>query len=64
MAIPVETPPGLSDAMYTSPDKLRQWEAYARSIEFDGPPFQEIIQTIWELVGPACVRINANAIRG
>jgi hypothetical protein len=26
-AIPVETPPGPSDAMYTSPDKLRQWEA-------------------------------------
>lgn len=62
-AVPVETPLGLSDAMYTSLDKLRQWEAYARSIEFDGPPFQEIIQTIWELVGPACVRINANAIR-
>ena len=62
-AIPVETPPGLSDAMYTSPDKLRQWQAYARSIEFDGPPFQEIIQTIWELIGPACLRINANAIR-
>ncbi|ADU12348.1 nucleotidyl transferase AbiEii/AbiGii toxin family protein [Asticcacaulis excentricus] len=62
-AVPTETPPGLSDAMYTSPDKLRQWDAYARSIAFDGPPFREIVQTIWELVGSACSRINANAIR-
>ncbi|MCR6659667.1 MAG: nucleotidyl transferase AbiEii/AbiGii toxin family protein [Asticcacaulis sp.] len=60
-AVPTETPPGLSDAMYTSHDKLRQWEAYARSIEFDGPPFQEIVQAIWELVGPACARINTSA---
>lgn len=62
-AVPTKTPPGLSDAMYTSPDKLRQWDAYARSIAFDGPPFREIIQTIWELVGSACSRINANAFR-
>jgi hypothetical protein len=57
-AIPSDTPPGLSDAMYTSPDKLRQWGVYARSIEFDGPSSSEIVQTIWELLGPACARSN------
>jgi hypothetical protein len=57
--VPTETPPGLSEAFYASADKRRQWDAYARSIEFDGPPLPDIVRAIWALVGPACQRLNA-----
>lgn len=32
--VPNDIPPGLSEAFYTSPEKIRQWDAYARSINF------------------------------
>ncbi len=58
-AIPTEPPPGLSQAFYRSPDKLRQWDAYTRSIQFTGATLEEATQSIWNTVGPACDRIRA-----
>ena len=57
--IPTEAPPGLSNAFFSSPEKLRQWTAYARSIHFDTATFEQVVTGIWLTVGPACQRILA-----
>jgi len=58
-AIPLEPPPGLSPEFYASPEKLRQWDAYTRSIRFTGATLEEVTRSIWALVGPVCDRISA-----
>ena len=54
-AIPQEVPPGLSPAFYTSSEKLRQWKAYAASINLVGVSLEEVVTRIWQVLGPACV---------
>lgn len=56
--IPTDAPPGLSEAFSRSPDKVRQWEAYSRSIDFQDISLEEVTQSIWTLVGPTCQRIT------
>jgi len=55
--IPMDVPPGLSEAFSHSSDKIRQWEAYSRSIDFQGISLEEVTQSIWALVGPSCQRL-------
>lgn len=57
-AIPIETPPGLGPTFYCSPDKARQWEAYARTLEFTGATFEEVVTSIWQWLSPSCQRIT------
>lgn len=56
--IPTDVPPGLSEAFNHSPDKVRQWEAYSRSIDFQGVSLEDVTQSIWALVGPSCQRLT------
>lgn len=37
--------------------KQRQWLAYARSINLEGLALEEVLDVIWDLIGPACARI-------
>ena len=59
--IPTERPPGLSAEMFDDKGKQRQWRAYATSLELDNVSLEPIIERVWELVGPSCARISANA---
>jgi hypothetical protein len=57
--IPAERPPGLSAEMADDPDKQRQWQAYAASIELDAIGLDTVIDGVWSLVGPSCNRLTA-----
>ena len=58
-AIPQNRPPGLSREMSGDEAKQRQWRAYAASLELDTLSLESIIDAIWDLVGPSCVRLTA-----
>lgn len=57
-AIPTDRPPGLSAEMFDNADKQRQWRAYSTSIGLDDIHLQEVIDTIWHMVGPSCARLT------
>lgn len=57
-AIPADRPPGLSAEMIESADKQRQWRAYAASIGLDDVQLQDVVATIWDMVGPSCARLS------
>jgi hypothetical protein len=56
--IPRERPPGLSHALLDDDVKQRQWHAYAASIDLSGITLDEVVEAIWELVGPSCARLT------
>lgn len=56
-AIPVDRPPGLSEAMLGDRTKLAQWRAYAASLELEELDFTEVIEAAWALVEPSCSRL-------
>ena len=56
-AVPTERPVGLSPEMADDPNKQRQWNAYAASIELENVELQEVVDAIWALIGPACERL-------
>lgn len=60
-AIPSERPPGLSTDMSGDSAKQRQWQAYAASIELKGLSLEDVIDAVWNLVGPSCVRLTGTA---
>lgn len=55
--IPLERPPGLSDAFALDGAKEMQWQAYARSVRLGGVTLKAVTDEIWKLFGPACARI-------
>ncbi len=57
-AIPVDCPPGLSDAILADDAKQRQWRAYARSLSLEKISFEDVVNAIWRLVGPSCKRLR------
>lgn len=60
-AIPTERPPGLSAELINDEAKQRQWCAYAASVELENVSLESIVDKVWGLVGPSCVRIVAKA---
>jgi len=58
-AIPADRPPGLSAAFIQDETKLRQWRAYAASIELEGVALAMVVEAIWTLVGPSCARLTS-----
>lgn len=58
--IPADRPPGLSQAMTDDADKQRQWSAYAASIDLDKVELGTVVDAVWALVGPSCVRLLKN----
>jgi predicted nucleotidyltransferase component of viral defense system len=55
--VPRDRPPGLSSDFWSDDAKQRQWRAYAQSIDVKDSALEEVIEAIWTLIGPACVRI-------
>lgn len=58
--VPLERPPGLSEELANDDVKKRQWRAYSKSIDLPELPLSEVVDTAWELVGPACSRISSS----
>lgn len=58
--VPLERPPGLSEELANDDVKKRQWRAYSKSIDLPELPLGEVVDTAWELVGPACSRISSS----
>ncbi|OAO04812.1 hypothetical protein A8B75_06610 [Sphingomonadales bacterium EhC05] len=56
--IPIDRPPGLSEQMFQDGTKQGQWAAYAESIDLETVSLEEVIETIWSMVGRACKRIS------
>jgi hypothetical protein len=56
--IPTDRPPGLSEEMTQDGTKQSQWATYAESIDLEKVSLEEVIETIWSMVGPACKRIS------
>jgi len=57
-AVPVERPPGLSDAVIGDDTKRAQWRAYAASLDLKELAFEEVVEAAWALVGPSCQRLS------
>jgi len=57
-AIPTDRPAGLTPEMANDPNKQRQWNAYASSIELESVELQEVVDAVWVLIGPACERLT------
>lgn len=55
--IPNERPVGLSAAMAKDADAQRRWRAYIESLEIAVPDFAEVLDDIWALLAPSCVRL-------
>lgn len=60
-AIPSERPPGLSPEMSSDSAKQWQWRAYPASLELENLSLEAVINAVWDLVGPSCVRFNGKA---
>lgn len=56
--IPTDRPPGLSEEMTQDGTKQGQWAAYAESVGLEKVSLEEVIETIWSMVGRACKRIS------
>lgn len=57
-AVPVERPPGLSDAIIGDAAKRAQWRAYAATLDLRDLAFEEVVEAVWTLVGPSCQRLS------
>jgi hypothetical protein len=60
--IPRNRPSGLSSDFFKDDIKQRQWRAYAQSIAVTDLALEEVVEAIWALVGPACVRIHDSGL--
>ena len=56
--IPNERPVGLSAAMAEDADAQRRWRAYIESLELEAPDFADVLDDIWALLAPSCVRLT------
>ena len=59
-AIPADRPPGLSDLLLRDAAKQAQWRAYARSIDLEAVTLDEVVEAVWNLVGPSCTRLSTS----
>jgi len=57
--VPSDRPAGLSEAMGRDPTAQRRWDAYMASLELPTPGFQEVLDEIWRLLEPSCMRIGS-----
>ena len=55
--IPTVRPVGLSAAMAEDADAQRRWRAYVESLELEAPDFADVLDDIWALLAPSCVRL-------
>lgn len=55
--LPTERPVGLSAAMAEDAQAQRRWRAYVESLELAVPDFVEVLDDIWALLAPSCVRL-------
>jgi hypothetical protein len=37
----------------------QRWRAYVESLELPVPDFTDVLEDIWALLAPSCVRLNA-----
>jgi predicted nucleotidyltransferase component of viral defense system len=61
-AVPFQQPIGLSTEFVTDEQKSRQWTAYAASIDLKSLSLEEVVQSVWTFVEPACRRLNDNKV--
>lgn len=59
--IPSHRPVGLSQAFVDDAARQRQWRNYAVSIGLNSVSLAEVVDAIWELVGPSCARLSSAA---
>lgn len=57
--VPKERPSGLSAAMAEDAAAQQRWRAYVESLELPVPDFADVLEDIWALLAPSCVRLNA-----
>jgi hypothetical protein len=57
--VPKERPSGLSVAMAEDAAAQQRWRAYVESLELPVPDFTDVLEDIWALLAPSCVRLNA-----
>lgn len=60
-AIPSNRPEGLSPTFVNDAAKQRLWRNYADSIGLDAVTLEEIVESVWRLVGPSCMRLTSTA---
>lgn len=56
--IPIECPAGLSAAMAVDAAAQQRWRAYMESLELPVPEFAGVLDDIWTLLAPCCVKLN------
>jgi predicted nucleotidyltransferase component of viral defense system len=59
-AIPKARPPGLSDAMLRDGTRQTQWRAYSEQVNLTGVTLGDVIEAVWQLVGPSCARLTGS----
>jgi predicted nucleotidyltransferase component of viral defense system len=57
-AVPTETPAGLAANFSKDTQKLRQWSAYASSIELKGVSLEAVTEFVWTVLGPVCEQLR------
>ena len=56
--VPIDRPVGLSEAMAEDVAAQQRWRAYIRSLDIPVPEFAEVLDDIWTLLAPCCVRVG------
>jgi predicted nucleotidyltransferase component of viral defense system len=56
--IPIECPAGLSAAMAEDAAAQQRWHAYMESLELPVPEFAGVLDDIWTLLAPCCVKLS------
>ena len=57
--IPNTRPLGLSAEFANDPAKITQWTAYAESTELEGVSLRDVVDDIWQWIGPICEAATA-----
>ena len=55
--IPTERPVGFSAEFSTDPQIARQWQAYTGSIDLDNVSLEQVVDEVWNYLGPVCQHI-------
>lgn len=56
--VPDVRPAGLSEIMARNPAAQQRWRAYVESLELPPVDLQEVLDDVWDLLGPSCARLN------
>lgn len=57
--VPRERPAGLSETMAQDPSAQRRWWVYTESLELPAINLMEVLDDVWELLAPSCMRLSA-----